>query len=157
MEWKSEGAGRLGRFTSVKIGGILGFSIATKKKRYILGVTSEAAEAFNGLCGCLTAFTEDAMRSPHVDDFVRLTLDIPELALSRGEIGVVRSTWFAPSVAYEVEFHQIGHDYQTRALLRPEQLEVEDGEIFPQSRFPEPHIAAISEASAADTATVSKS
>ncbi len=70
------------------------------------------------------------MRSPHVDDFVRLMSDIPELALSRGEIGVVRSTWFAPSVAYEVEFHQIGHDYQTRALLLPEQVEVEDGPIY---------------------------
>jgi hypothetical protein len=73
---------------------------------------------------------EDAMRSPHVDDYVRLLADIPELALSRGEIGVVRSTWFAPSVAYEVEFHQIGHDYQTRALLLPEQLEVEDGPLL---------------------------
>lgn len=51
------------------------------------------------------------MRSPHVDDFVRLMSDIPELSLIRGEIGVVRSTWFAPSIAYEVEFHQIGHDY----------------------------------------------
>jgi hypothetical protein len=73
---------------------------------------------------------EDAMRSPRIDDFVRLMSDIPELALSRGEVGVVRSTWFAPSVAYEVEFHQIGHDYQTRALLQPEQVEVEDGPIF---------------------------
>ena len=70
------------------------------------------------------------MRSPHVDDYVRLIADIPELALQRGEIGVVRSTWFAPSVAYEVEFHQIGHDYETRALLLPEQLEIEDGPIF---------------------------
>ena len=70
------------------------------------------------------------MRSPHVDDFVRLMSDIPELALNRGEIGVVRSTWFAPSVAYEVEFHQVGHDYQTRALLLPDQLEVEEGPIF---------------------------
>lgn len=70
------------------------------------------------------------MRSPHVDDYVRLMSDIPELSLSRGEIGVVRSTWFAPSIAYEVEFHQIGHDYQTRALLLPDQLEVEDGPIF---------------------------
>ena len=34
------------------------------------------------------------MRQPHVDDYVRLTQDIPELALSKGEIGVVRSTWF---------------------------------------------------------------
>jgi hypothetical protein len=68
---------------------------------------------------------EDAMRSPHIDDFVRLMKDIPELALSRGEIGVVRSTWFAPSAAYEVEFHQIGHDYQTRTLLMAEQVQVE--------------------------------
>ena len=66
------------------------------------------------------------MRRPHVDDTVRLTQDIPELSLSRGSLGVVRSTWFAPSVAYEVEFHQIGNDYQTRALLLAEQVEVED-------------------------------
>jgi hypothetical protein len=70
------------------------------------------------------------MRSPHVDDFVRLRSDIPELALSRGEIGVVRSTWFAPSVAYEVEFHQIGHDYETRALILADQLEVEEGSLL---------------------------
>ena len=52
------------------------------------------------------------MRLPRVDDVVRLTEDIPELALARGEVGVVRSTWFAPTVVYEVEFHEIGHDYQ---------------------------------------------
>lgn len=69
------------------------------------------------------------MRQPHIDDHVRLTQDIPELALHRGAVGVVRSTWFAPSVTYEVEFHQIGHDYQTRALLREEQVEVEAGSI----------------------------
>ncbi|MGA3065986.1 MAG: DUF4926 domain-containing protein [Tepidisphaeraceae bacterium] len=69
-------------------------------------------------------------RCPHVDDFVRLTRDIPELSLNRGEIGVVRSTWFSPAVAYEVEFHQIGHDTQTRALLMAEQLQVEDGPLF---------------------------
>jgi len=70
------------------------------------------------------------MRQPHVDDYVRLTQDIPELALSKGEIGVVRSTWFAPSVAYEVEFHQIGHDYQTRCLLGAEQVLVEEGPLL---------------------------
>lgn len=69
-------------------------------------------------------------RSPHVDDFVRLTRDIPELCLNCGEVGVVRSTWFSPSVAYEVEFHQIGHDVQTRALLMAEQLQVEEGPLF---------------------------
>ena len=66
------------------------------------------------------------MRRPSVDDFVRLTQDIPELSLMRGELGVVRSTWFAPSTAYEVEFSQIGHDYQTRTLLRPEQVQLEE-------------------------------
>ncbi len=66
------------------------------------------------------------MRKPHIDDVVRLTQDIPELALIRGEVGVVRSTWFSPSVAYEVEFQQIGHDCQTRALLMEEQVQVED-------------------------------
>lgn len=70
------------------------------------------------------------MRRPHVDDFIRLTQDIPELGLSRGEVGVVRSTWFAPTTAYEVEFHQIGHDYQTRALLLAEQVQVEEGSLF---------------------------
>ena len=69
------------------------------------------------------------MRQPHIDDFVRLTQDSPELALNKGEVGVVRSTWFAPSVAYEVEFHQIGHDYQTRCLLGEEQVQVEDGPL----------------------------
>lgn len=69
------------------------------------------------------------MRQPHVDDYVRLTQDIPELSLNRGEVGVVRSTWFAPSVAYEVEFRQIGNDYQTRALLREEQVELEISEL----------------------------
>ena len=44
------------------------------------------------------------MRQPHVDDVVRLNQDIPELELTRGQTGVVRSTWFAPTVAYEVEF-----------------------------------------------------
>jgi hypothetical protein len=70
------------------------------------------------------------MRSPHVDDFVRLVADIPELALNRGEVGVVRSTWFAPSVAYEVEFHQKGQSHETRALLMAEQVQVEEGSLF---------------------------
>jgi hypothetical protein len=65
------------------------------------------------------------MRQPVVDDQVRLTQDIPELWLSKGECGVVRSTWFAPAVAYEVEF-QIGLDCRTRVLVRPEQLQVEE-------------------------------
>lgn len=73
------------------------------------------------------------MRHPHVDDYVRLTQDIPELALCRGEVGVVRSTWFAPTVAYEVEFHQIGLSHETRALLLAEQVQVEEGSLFQPS------------------------
>ena len=69
------------------------------------------------------------MRRPLVDDLVRLTQDIPELSLNRGELGVVRSTWFAPSVAYEVEFRAKDADFQTRALLLAEQVEVEDAEL----------------------------
>lgn len=71
------------------------------------------------------------MRRPNIDDCVRLTQDIPELSLSRGELGVVRSTWFAPSVAYEVEFHRVGNTCQTRALLLEQQVEVEEGQLLP--------------------------
>jgi hypothetical protein len=70
------------------------------------------------------------MRRPHIDDRVRLTQDIPELSLIRGELGIVRSTWFAPSVAYEVEFHSAESDYETRALLLAEQVEVEEQAAF---------------------------
>ena len=70
------------------------------------------------------------MRQPSVDDFVRLTRDIPELSLHRGEIGVVRSTWFAPTIAYEVEFDQQGHG--KRALLLERQVTVEDA-LFQQN------------------------
>jgi hypothetical protein len=66
------------------------------------------------------------MRQPHVDDFVRLTRDIPELSLNRGEVGVVRSTWFAPATAYEVEFHPSGLTHERRALLLAECLEIDE-------------------------------
>ena len=66
------------------------------------------------------------MRQPHVDDFVRLTRDIPELSLQRGQVGVVRSTWFAPSTCFEVEFHPAGLNSETRALIMAEQLEVQE-------------------------------
>ena len=79
------------------------------------------------------------MRSPLIDDYVRLTQDIPELSLVRGEIGVIRSTWFAPTVAYEVEFHRIGNDYQTRALLVEEQVELDDGPRLPAELLAQEH------------------
>lgn len=70
------------------------------------------------------------MRQPHIDDCVRLMTDIPELCLHRGDLGVVRSTWFSPTTAYEVEFHSAGLDNDTRALLLAEQVQVEDGPLF---------------------------
>ncbi len=76
------------------------------------------------------------MRQPRIDDYVRLISDIPELCLHRGDVGVVRSTWFAPTTAYEVEFHPVGIDTsQTRALLLAEQVQVEDGPLFDASRL----------------------
>ena len=65
------------------------------------------------------------MRQPHADDYVRLVQDIPDLALHRGEVGVVRSIWFAPQSMCEVEFHHIGHDVPIRTLLSPQQIAVE--------------------------------
>jgi len=70
------------------------------------------------------------MRQPHVDDFVRLNQDIPELELQAGQRGVVRSTWFAPTVAYEVEFEQFGAG--RRALLLERQVTVEEA-MFAQN------------------------
>src|SRR4051794_7052776 len=67
--------------------------------------------------------TVPAMRSPHVDDLVRLNQDIPELELHSGELGIVRSTWFAPTVAYEVEF--LEGDASRRALLLERQVTIE--------------------------------
>ena len=66
------------------------------------------------------------MRPPEVDDIVRLIKDIPELGLARNEVGVVRSTWFAPHLAYEVEFSPRGKGFRPRALLMAEQVQIED-------------------------------
>jgi hypothetical protein len=78
------------------------------------------------------------MRFPRIDDYVRLTSDIPELSLHRGDVGVVRSTWFAPTTAYEVEFHPIGLDSHTRALLLAEQVQVEEGPLLSDAPPREP-------------------
>ena len=61
---------------------------------------------------------------PKINDQVRLEKDIPELALCRGSVGVVRSTWFDPCTAYEVEFRQQGLAFETRALILAENLSV---------------------------------
>ena len=70
------------------------------------------------------------MRSPDIDDCVRLVKDIPELQLRRGAIGVVCSKWCSPVEAFEVEFGPQGLDEHTRALLMAEQLQIEEASKF---------------------------
>ena len=65
------------------------------------------------------------MRQLHADDLVRLTQDVPELQLKQGDVGVVCSTWFSPTEAYEVEFEP-GLCGPTRALLLADQLQIDD-------------------------------
>ena len=65
-------------------------------------------------------------RTPHVDDWVRLTRDIPELQLSAGELGIVRSMWCSPYLAFEVEFRPIGQSCETRCLLTDESVQVQE-------------------------------
>jgi hypothetical protein len=57
--------------------------------------------------------------------YVRLMTDIPELGLQCGEVGVVCSTWFQPTPAFEVEFQPKGFSYSTRALLLASQIQEE--------------------------------
>ncbi len=65
-----------------------------------------------------------------INQKVRLTRAVPELELDSGSEGVVRSVWFAPTPAYEVEFQTDGPggpggpEHATRALLDAEQLEL---------------------------------
>ena len=75
------------------------------------------------------------MSQPKVNDHVRLTQDIPNLCLHRGESGIVCSSWCVPTVAYEVEFHTAGSDDATRALVPGEQLEIEEESLFANSPF----------------------
>jgi hypothetical protein len=59
------------------------------------------------------------------DERVRLTKDLPELGLRRGDTGVVCSTWFDPSTAFEVEFQPHAPGYPVRALLTRKQIQRE--------------------------------
>jgi len=63
---------------------------------------------------------------PHVDEHVRLTMDIPHLGLRCGEAGSVCSAWFTPTIAFEVEFRQSGESYTVRALLLEDQIEADE-------------------------------
>jgi hypothetical protein len=44
------------------------------------------------------------MPSIVANDLIRLTINVPELALVIGQIGRVVSSWLYPNAAYEVEF-----------------------------------------------------
>ena len=59
------------------------------------------------------------------NDRVRLELAIPELELSRGDVGVVVSTWLFPNTAYEVEFEINRQREKLRVLLLQQQVEKE--------------------------------
>ena len=63
-------------------------------------------------------------RTIEIDDQVRLTCNIPELALHRGAVGVVCSTWNAPIVGFEVEFRTPGAPFGIHTLIREEQIEM---------------------------------
>ena len=64
------------------------------------------------------------MKTANESDRVRLKVDIPELGLCCGQVGVLCSTWFAPATAYEVEFALTHTACKARALLLPHQVEV---------------------------------
>lgn len=61
------------------------------------------------------------------NDSVRLVRGLPELCLPAGAIGVVRSAWFYPNTAYEVEFAGHGRNGGTRLLLL-------EGDVAPVER-----------------------
>ena len=62
------------------------------------------------------------MSQVKAEERVRLIQDVPELGLHRGDIGLVCSTWFEPSTAFEVEF-QPAAGCRVRTLLMPSQIQ----------------------------------
>lgn len=55
------------------------------------------------------------MRQFSSSECVRLVKELPELELRPGQVGVVRSKWQSPTLAYEVEFRS--GDRPLRVLL----------------------------------------
>jgi hypothetical protein len=53
------------------------------------------------------------------NDVVQLADDLPELKLHAGDRGIVRTAWYFPNVAFEVEF---GREHGIKLLLLPDQL-----------------------------------
>ncbi|HTL30302.1 MAG TPA: DUF4926 domain-containing protein [Tepidisphaeraceae bacterium] len=57
------------------------------------------------------------------EERVQLIENVPELGLHRGDVGLVCSTWFEPSTAFEVEFQSDAVGCRVRALLMPNQIQ----------------------------------
>lgn len=66
-------------------------------------------------------FSEILSKSP-----VRLLKDLPELSLRAGDLGVVRTSWHFPTVAYEVEFSGQGPTRPQRVLLLEDHVQLAD-------------------------------
>ena len=60
---------------------------------------------------------------------VRLVIELPELCLDPGAVGVVRSAWFYPRTAYEVEFPRRGRAAGSRILLLEGEVAPVGGEV----------------------------
>jgi hypothetical protein len=64
------------------------------------------------------------MPSIVANDLIRLTINVPELALAIGQIGRVVSSWLYPNRAYEVEFAPQPAICARRVLLMAHQIEL---------------------------------
>jgi hypothetical protein len=58
-------------------------------------------------------------------------LDLPDLGLHRGDMGLVCSTWFDPISAYEVVFRRKAPDCVVHALLMLNQITRDPGGCEP--------------------------
>ena len=61
----------------------------------------------------------------HINAVVRLTVDIPQYRLCRGDEGIIVSVWLLPGeFRFQVEFHRPNGSPSVYAHLCAEQLEV---------------------------------
>ena len=65
-----------------------------------------------------------------VNDRVRVTRDIGDLAVQTGDIGVVCSIFKYPTTAYEVEFRRNDGAFGLRTVVFQEQLEAIGSDLF---------------------------
>jgi hypothetical protein len=63
------------------------------------------------------------LRQIMTNDQVRLAINVPELALREGDVGTVRSSWYFPVVAFEVEFGGEARRLPARVLLLEDQIQ----------------------------------